>query len=126
MLCIGALAGFFLFKHLLLQIVGFVFPVKKEISAYNFTIIIFNIVLGFVIVPAIFFTAYAPAAIREYVIFGTAGVIALTYLFRGLRGLFIANRFLAWHKFHFLLYLCAVEIAPLLIVVKLLFNQQGI
>jgi hypothetical protein len=124
-ICIGVLAGFFLLKNILLRIVGFVFPVQKEVSTYNFTIIVFNIVIGFLLVPAIMLTAYTAESMSRYVIYGTVGLLAATYLFRMLRGLFIANRFIAWHKFHFLLYLCAVEIAPLLIILKLILQQKG-
>ena len=57
---------------------------------------------------------------------GSAGALpmsGLTYIFRSLRGLFVAGRFLAFHKFHFLLYICTVEIAPVLILIKLIFKQ---
>ncbi|MEK7256567.1 MAG: DUF4271 domain-containing protein [Bacteroidota bacterium] len=124
MICTGGLAGFFLFKHTLLRIVRYVFPVEKEVTAYNFTIIIFNIVVGFYLVPINLLAAYA-TNLTEYVIYGAAVLLALTYLFRSLRGLLLANRFLAWHKFHFLLYLCAVELAPLFVIVKLLLQQRG-
>lgn len=126
LICIGGILGFFLVKHSLLKIVGFTFPVQKEVAAYNFTIIVFNIIIGFFLVPAVLFTAYAPESAIKYVIYGTVGLLVSMYLFMSLRGLFIANRFIAWHKFHFLLYLCAVEIAPLLIVAKFLFNQKGV
>ncbi|MCB0520284.1 MAG: DUF4271 domain-containing protein [Lewinellaceae bacterium] len=124
-LCIGGILAFFLLKHAMLKVVGFTFPVQKEVAAYNFTIIVFNIIVGFFLVPAVLFAAYAPPTTIKYVIYGTVGLLSATYLFMSLRGLFIANRFIAWHKFHFLLYLCAVEIAPLLIVTKLLLNQEG-
>ena len=125
-ICIGGILGFFMAKHALLKIVGFTFPVQREVTAYNFTIIVFNIIIGFFLVPAVLFTAYAPESATKYVVYGTGGLLAAMYLFMSLRGLFIANRFIAWHKFHFLLYLCAVEIAPLLIVAKFLFNQKGV
>ncbi len=125
-LCVTGLAGFFLLKHLLLQIVAAIFPVQKEMASYNFTIVIFNLIAGFFLVPIILFVAYLPAAMTHYALYAGIGLLLLTYLFRNLRGIFIANRFLSGHKFHFLLYLCAVEIAPLLVVVKLLLQQKGI
>jgi hypothetical protein len=126
LICIGSLSGFFLLKHALLSTVSYIFPVQKEVSAYNFTIMIFNIMIGFVLAPAILFCAYAPPNVTTYVIYGAIGLILATYLFRGLRGLFIATRFIAWHKFHFLLYLCVVELAPLLVVLKLLLLQRDV
>jgi len=125
-LCVTGLAGFFVLKHLLLQIVGGIFPVQKEMASYNFTIVIFNLIAGFFLFPIILFLAYLPAAMTHYALYAGIGLLLLTYVFRNLRGMFIANRFLAGHKFHFLLYLCAVEIAPFLVVVKLLLQQKGI
>ena len=43
-----------------------------------------------------------------------------------LRGLFLASKYLSFHKFHFFMYLCTVEIAPVLVVVKLLLLKAGI
>jgi hypothetical protein len=125
-ICIGAIAGFFLTKHLILQLISSIFPVGKEAGSYQFTILIFNITLGFFLVPLVLFIAYAPQDMSGYVIKGTFVLLALTYLFLSLRGLFIANRFLAWYKFHFLLYLCTVELAPLLVIIKLVTSHGGL
>jgi len=122
-LLIGGIAGFFLAKHSVLRMMELVFPIKKEMATYQFTVLIFNIVLGFFLAIAVLFLAYAPDETTKYLLYGTLGLIALTYLFRNLRGMFIANRFLSNHKFHFLLYLCAVEIAPIAVIVKMLVSQ---
>lgn len=120
MICIGGVAAFFTVRHLLLQIVRYVFPVDKEVSTYNFTIVVFNIVIGIILVPLILLIAYAPENITNFIIYTTLALIAIVLLFRTLRGLFIGSRFFAWHKFHFFLYLCTVEIAPVLVIAKLL------
>ena len=75
---------------------------------------------GIFLVPMVLFTAYAPAGIKIYIIYLALALLFVVLMFKALRGLFIANRFFAWHKFHFFLYLCAVEIAPLLVTFKLL------
>ncbi len=120
MLCISGISGFYVIKHLMLSGVGYIFPVDKEISRYNFTIVVFNIIAGVFLVPLILFAAYAPENVRGAFIYLTVGLLFGLLAFRGLRGLFIAGRFFAWHKFHFFLYLCAVEFAPLLVIIKLL------
>lgn len=120
MLCIGGVMAFFVLKHILLEVVAFVFPVEKEVSAYAFTVMVFNITIGFMLVPVVSLIAYAPEDVAKMTIYIALGLIVAALIFRGLRGLFIATRFFAWHKFHFFLYLCAVEIAPLLVTIKLL------
>ena len=121
-LLIGGFSAFFVAKHLMLRFLVFIFPIKKEMNTYQFTIIIFNIVLGLFLAIAVLFLAFAPSETTKYLLYGSLGLIALTYLFRNLRGLFIATRFLSRHKFHFLLYLCAVEIAPIAVIMKLLLS----
>jgi hypothetical protein len=119
LLCIGGVAGFFVAKHFVLWFVSFVFPVGKEVDSYQFTIMIFNIVVGLLLVPVVLFIAYAPESTTKAVLYGAFGLLGLIYLFLYLRGLFIASRFIAGNKFHFLLYLCAVEIAPILVILKI-------
>jgi Domain of unknown function (DUF4271) len=125
LICIGGIAGFFIAKQFVLWLIGFVFPIGKEVDSYQFTIMIFNIVLGLFLVPVVLFIAYAPENLTGIVVWGAIGLLALIYLFLALRGLFIGNRFIAGNKFHFLLYLCAVEIAPLLVIYKLAMVHGG-
>ncbi len=121
--CVGAVTAVFLLKHLLLRIVGTIFPIEKEISAYSFTIMIFGIMMSLFLGPANFLIAYAPENFTALLINGTLGILVLFYLLRSLRGVFIANNYLLYYKFHFLLYLCTVEIAPALALVKIISNQ---
>lgn len=119
LLCIGGISGFFVAKHFVLWLAGFIFPIGKEVDSYQFTIMIFNIIIGLFLVPVVLFIAYAPKSTTDIVVYGALGILGLTYLFLYLRGLFISNRFIANNKFHFLLYLCAVEIAPILAILKI-------
>ncbi|MCB0640352.1 MAG: DUF4271 domain-containing protein [Phaeodactylibacter sp.] len=118
----GGVAALFIGKHLLLAIVEGIFPVEKEIRQYNFTIVIFSIIIGLVMVPLNLLIAYGPEGMLPMLFWITLGLIGLVYLYRILRGIFIANRFLALHQFHFLLYICTVEIAPVMVVVKILLD----
>lgn len=119
----GGITGVFILKHLLLKVTAHIFPVRKEVKLYAFTITVFCAVLGFILIPLNVFIAYAPAGTSVFVIWLTLGIIILTYLFRCLRGFFIGARWFAGYLFHFLLYICAVEIAPALILVRFVLNQ---
>lgn len=120
---LGAVLGAIVLKHLLIKIIAIVFPLSKEMSLYAFTVTIFSAVLGFFLIPLNAFMAYAPDSLIISSFWITAGVITLTYLFRSLRGLFIGARYIASHQFHFLLYICTLEIAPFLILIRLILNQ---
>lgn len=121
-LCLLGVTLLVLAKHIVLAIIGFIFPVEKEENRYQFLIIVFGIMLGLFLAPVNILLAYGPNNIHPYLVQGTLGGVVLVYLFRILRGILIANRFIALHKFHFLLYICSVEVAPVIILYKLIFN----
>jgi len=121
-LCVGGIGAFFLMRHALLNLVGLIFPIDKETGVYGFSLTIFNIIMGLLLVPMILFVAYSPDALAKTLIPVFLFLLAGMYLYLLLRGLLIANRYVLLHKFHFLLYICAIEIAPLVIVVKWLIS----
>jgi hypothetical protein len=117
------IAGLFLAKQLVLIILRLIFPVETEVKRYIFLILVFSITIGILLVPINLLFAYGPEGSEQTVLYVSSGLFALIYLFRALRSLLIANKFLAFHRFHFLLYICIVEIAPVLIIVRLILNQ---
>lgn len=118
---VGLLAVF-IGKHLLLAVLGYIFPIIKEIKRYSFTIMVFAIVLGMLLTFGSVLIAYTPNNIHQLVIYGLLGIIAIIYALRSLRGLFIANRFIFNYQFHFLSYICAVEIGPALCLYKFIID----
>ena len=122
-ICIAGVFLFFLAKHFILWFLGGIFQIERETSRYNFMIIIFGIVIGLFLIPVNIFLAYASPEIKTLVVKGSLFVLAGIYAFLYLRGLLIANKFLVFHKFHFLLYICTVELAPVLFLIKLFFKE---
>ena len=119
--CIGLVAIIYLLRHGILNLLGNVFPLKNATSQFGFNVMYFNIFLGLILIPVNLFVAYGPEAIvKPSIIIGVV-IILLLYLLRQIRGLFISRNALIFHKFHFFMYLCAVEIAPYFILVKLLY-----
>ncbi len=118
LMCVLGITVFWMGKHLLLTYIRMVFPVEKEIRVYNMTIVVFNLILGIALIIGNGLFAYGPDSLKMPILYLILAVIAGVYLFMFLRSLFSAGRFLSFHKFHFLLYICTVEIAPVLILVK--------
>jgi hypothetical protein len=119
MVCLLAAAVIFLSKHALIKVLGWLYPVEKEASKYNFLITIFNCVLGLFLVPFNFLIAFA-RDFEPFLAFWTLGLVAIFYLYRSVRVGNIGRKFIITDQFHFLLYLCAAEIAPVLLIYKLL------
>ena len=124
--CIGGTGLLFFLKHILLKIIEIIFPVQKEIKQYSFSLVVFSSILGFALVPFNIIIAFAAAPIAKVALYGGMLTIFGIGVFCILRGLFLASKYLSFHKFHFFMYLCTVEIAPVLVVVKLLLLKAGI
>lgn len=106
-------------KHLILFFLGVFFPVAKESFQFNFTILLYNCLLGLLLVPV---NAIMAFAVDEIVIIAAYSGLALSLLFYTLRqfkGLILGVNFLSKNFFHFFIYLCAVEIGPVFILWKL-------
>jgi Domain of unknown function (DUF4271) len=123
--CIFGIAIAFILKHFILSIIGFVFPITKEVGLYTMTISVFNIILGLVLAPMNLLVAYAPATMTKNLLFLTVGIIVLVYGYRLIRSLIIGLRFVGENLFHFLLYLCTMEIAPILVIAKFIADKIG-
>lgn len=121
--CIFLIAFLFFLKHLLLAVVGSIFPISKETRIYSFTIMVYSIMLGLVLAPINLMIASASEQLVLIIIIGSLILIVSLYIIRAFRGLLLANDYLRFHIFHFLLYICTVEIAPVLVLYKLIINQ---
>jgi len=112
-------------KHIVLFVMREVFPIRKEVAEYNFTITLFLSILGLILMPCNLILGFAPhtmATISLYFI-GIVTVLVLGYL--AFRAFLIGSKFLSTNRFHFFMYLCTVEIAPLFILVKVVKNSLG-
>jgi hypothetical protein len=114
--------GIAAFKYILMWFTGVVFPFKDEVNFYNFNFFLNIKILGAVLLPINFVIAYAPLGLTEGVILTALGLMAIAYLGLAVKGLAIAKNYLAFHKFHFIVYFCSLEIAPVLLLVKLVMN----
>jgi hypothetical protein len=121
-LCMLAAAVLFLFKHMVLQAIDKLTPAGESVQRYNFLIIIFNCILGLFLLPFNFLIAFTRQA-EGFLVFWTLGLILLFYIYRAFRATTFGVRFLSGDPFHFLLYLCTVEVAPVLLLLKWAMNQ---
>lgn len=118
----AGIAGLYLGKKLLLFLVENLFLLHKPLSRYRFTLSIFLLLLGLFLFPANALLAFTTPPVENWSFFAGAGLIGLFFIYRYLRGLFVARKYLAFHKSHFFLYLCTVEIAPAVLILKLLLD----
>lgn len=120
--CLLFVVGIYFFRHLALFLLGSFFPIQKETKLYSFTIEVYNIFLGLILIPLNLIIAFGPLNLTKPLIYTTIGLILLIFLIRYLRGIFIASKYIESNFLHFFIYLCTFEIAPLLVVLRMVKN----
>lgn len=117
--CIVGVGFIFLLRHITIALLAYIFPFTKEIKLYGFTIAIFNFATGIGLLPIVTLAAFAPVASHNIILYTTLILFGFVYGFRTIRAIIIGNKYLIQNKFHFFMYLCTVELAPILILTKL-------
>lgn len=107
-------------KHWILWGYARLFPVRKEVSRYAFVLMVFSILAGIFIVPVNLLVSYAPEEWRYFFLYSGLLVFLGVYLLHIVRGGFIAGHLAIRRPVHFLLYICAIELAPLLLIYRYL------
>jgi hypothetical protein len=107
-------------KVALLQLLGIIFKTREATNSYLLNLLIFALLSGPVLLIAIIFIVYLKSVVILYI---TIAMVMLLFVFRFLRGFFIG---MALRKFSYLflfVYLCTLEILPLLVLIKFMLNQ---
>jgi hypothetical protein len=112
-------AAVYALKLLILKSCGTVFGIDREMSAYIFNIFLVNSVLGILLLPVIVLLAFATWIPADWLIRLALAIVLLSFLYRLVRGVLIGRASPAFSPFYLILYLCTLELAPLLVVVKL-------
>lgn len=117
--CTLFLLGFFLLKHLLLHFIATYFPPKKEVLLLSFMFLVSNSFLGLVLVPINILLAFGGEEIAGFLVLVGLTIWIGLYIAMQIRAIFLSASVWLNNVFHFFLYLCAVEIAPICILWKL-------
>lgn len=118
---LGILTGViivYVIRHVFLGMLGNLFSISKSTQLYSFAIMIFNIFLGICLIPLNFILAFGPENFQGVMLWFSLGLVIIMVLLRTFRGVFIVSEYLFDRIFQIFIYLCAFEIAPMLILVK--------
>lgn len=119
------LALVYMFKYLVIRFTGWAFQVKEQASTYGFIVFLVNKVIGLAMLPLLLLLAFSSGPVQEITVTVAACLVVLLLLFRYIVSLTIIRGTVSIHPIHFFIYLCAVEIVPMLIIYKVLFNYTG-
>ena len=112
-------------KYLFLLFAGWVFNNKEVANGYIFLVSMINRILGILLIPFSVLMAFGDERILSVVATLSLGLVILLLLYRYLVSFGSLRNDLKINAFHFFLYLCAVEILPMILIYKLLVNYIG-
>jgi len=114
---LGLLTGLFLFRVVLHSIAGVLFNCVGTVREYLYNMFIFNKLLGLAAVPFIFLILYTPDVLQKILFWASVLVASGIIFMRLIRGLVFSYR-KDISIFYLFLYLCALEISPLVLLYR--------
>jgi Domain of unknown function (DUF4271) len=108
--------GFWVLKIGLIRFLSFIFRTRQTTREYLLNILIFNILTGIFLLPLLIFVLYLKSVMFLWV---CMIIFALFFLFRFVRGLLIGISITKFSYLFLFVYLCSLEILPLLILIKI-------
>ncbi len=123
LLITGFVMLFLLARLILLYVTGIVFNSLPVISEYIHNIYLINKNIGIILLPVIFISLYTPGYISKIILLTTLGIVSVATIFKYIRGLqiIIKNDIL---KFYSFLYLCTLEVLPLVVSFKIIISLR--
>jgi Domain of unknown function (DUF4271) len=118
--CTVALALLYLLKFLVLKMVGWIFNISRPAETYLFVVFMTNKIIGIFLLPFLVLISFSGPLITEIVITLSLIMIAVFYIYRFFGGWAVLHKEIKISGLYFILYLCAFEIAPLLLIYKVL------
>jgi hypothetical protein len=110
----------FAVKFLVVKFLGFVFNINKLVSEYLSVSYLTYFNIAFVFLPVAVCFSLLTDQLIPYILWAAYGLIATIFVWQYLRGSVEIISNILFHKFYLIVYLCALEICPILILIKAL------
>lgn len=120
--CIVGLAVIYLGKFLILKFCGWVFNISRASDTYIFVVFLVNKMLGIFLLPFLILITFSGSEAREVFITISVVMIFIMLIYRVIAAYRPVRNEIKLTPFYFFLYLCAFEIAPLLLIYKVLLS----
>lgn len=115
---LAAVAGTYVVKFLVLKLMGWMFRLQNLIDSYIFIVFLVNKIIGIVLLPVIVMVALGNVELRTIVLTLSWIGIAGLYTYRYVQAFGLLRKEKSISMFHFILYLLAFEILPILVIYK--------
>ncbi len=119
---IGLLLSLMLLRSILMRLIGYIFNRYSLFSEFIFHFFIYNKLLGIALTPFILFIPYTLGLPRIILIYTALFVVGIIYILKIIRVIIFSIKNVVL-LFYLILYLCTLEILPVLVILKLIFSM---
>ncbi len=117
---VAVLSGIYLGKFMVLKTVGWILRMNRASDLYIFVVFLVNKMAGLFLLPVLFLLAFPPDNWKPAVVILSLFGFGILLLYRFFVSYRLVRNEIKLNLFHFFIYLCAFEIAPLLLIYKAL------
>lgn len=117
---IGSLAFIYSIKFLGLKFTGWLLNVKETSESYTFIVFIINKIMGIGLLPFLVLLAFSTGVVYDTALRLSWIGVGILVFYRVILTYNVVRNEIKLNPFHFLLYILAFEIVPLLLIYKLL------
>ena len=114
----GACLAFYFVRNGIAFLLGTIFENGDAVQLYISNTYLYNTIGCLLLMPLLFVELYCPAA--PAMLYVCAGMVALLFAARLVRGLSVVLKVVKNSRFYLFYYLCILEIAPIMVLFKLL------
>lgn len=114
------IASIYVIKYIFLNIVGWIFGISNMVDTYIFIVFLINKMTGIFLLPMIALLAFPSPALLPAMLMVSYILVGGMFFYRFIISYRPVRSEIKVSRLHFFLYLCAFEIAPLLLIYKVL------
>lgn len=122
---IGGILAIYLGKYFVIRFSGWAFRVETITEQYLFNVFLINKIIGIVLLPFVILLAFCDRNWASSLVIVSVLLTALLIFNRYTRSWNVFGSFFQYSRFHFFTYLCASEILPMAILLKLLLRTMA-
>jgi hypothetical protein len=107
-------------KQFFAKFIGNLFKNTNTAYIYQLNEFVFKIITGIFLLPAMLFMVFSNAAIASVTTYLSIFLLAVLIIFKNIRAAIIGLSFSKFSHFYLFLYLCILEVLPILIIAKII------
>jgi len=117
-ICILTISFIYIIKFCVLKFIGWVTGMIELVDTYIFVIFLVNKITGIILIPFVILLAFAGSVWQKTIVVLSYLIVGVLFLLRFMRSYSLLQHQLNISRLHFILYIVAIEVLPLLVAYK--------